>query len=366
MRDYARAFGRLLDAIKWSLLASIALISTAADIDGATATIFAGGGSKTTGPAVECRLADPFAIDFDSSGTAYICEMTNNRVIKVDAKGQLTQFAGTTRKGATGDGGPAREATLNSPHHLLVDRAGGLLIADSFNSKIRRIDLKTETITTFAGGTRGFSGDGGPMDQAQYTGIYCLALDPAGENLYLADLENRRVRAINLKTKIVRTAAGNGQRGIPPDGSEAASSPLVDPRAVAVAKDGSLYILERSGNALRVVDRSGRIRTVVGSGKAGPLTDATSPLQVTLRGPKHLCTDAESNVLIADSDNDAIRKYLPHENKVVLVAGTGKVGAQFDQNPSKTELNHPHGVNVDQHGVIYVCDSYNGRVIRIK
>jgi len=339
------------------LLGALAL-AQASRVCGATATVFAGSRE---------RLADPFSIGFDQNGNAFISEMTNNRVVKIDAQGKLTPFAGTTHKGASGDGGPATAAELNGPHHLIVMKNGDVLIADSFNAKIRRVDAATGVITTFAGSaTRGFGGDGGPATQAQFAGVYCLAVDPPQENLFVADLENHRIRAMNLKTKIVRTVAGNGQRGVPRDGSDAARSPLADPRAVAVAKNGVIYVLERSGNALRAVDRDGRIRTVAGTGRAGPFSDVSDPLAVTFRGPKHLCTDAAGDVLIADSDNDVIRKYLPGENKMIRVAGTGKRGSALSSDPLALELRQPHGVTVDASGRIYVCDSYNGRVFRIE
>ena len=94
----------------------------------ATLSVFAGGGSKESGPATECKLADPFAVDFDAAGNAYISEMTNNRLVMVDVSGQLRTFAGTTKKGYTGDGGPAKEATLDGPHHLLVMKNGDVLV----------------------------------------------------------------------------------------------------------------------------------------------------------------------------------------------------------------------------------------------
>lgn len=339
--------------------------------------LFAGGGSKATGPATECRLADPFAADFDSAGNTYICEMTNGRVLKVDSSGNLTVFAGTTRKGSAGDGGKATEAELNGPHHLTVSKNGDVFVADTWNGKIRRVDANTGIINTFAGtGKRGYSGDGGPAQSADFSGIYSLSFDRARENLYLADLENRRVRAVSLDTirlrggtvttGKVRLVAGNGQKGVPADGSDALASPLFDPRAVAVARSGDVYILERSGNALRVVDTKGKIRTVVGTGKAGGLTETTNPLEATLKSPKHLCVDKDDNVLIADSDNHAIRKFLPRENKLVLVAGTGKRGNALSADPLKTELNQPHGVAVDAQGRIYVADSSNSRVLRIE
>src|SRR5439155_15928271 len=136
-----------------------------------------------------------------------------------------------------------------------------LFIADTLNSRVRRIDAKTQDIFPFAGtGKRGFSGDGGPAAAAQFGNIYCIAFDIPRKNLYLADLDNRRIRAINLKTAIVTTVAGNGAKGVPQDGAEATRAPLVDPRAIALDSKGNLYILERSGHALRMVDPDGKIR----------------------------------------------------------------------------------------------------------
>ena len=125
------------------ILAVVFLLTGALRSGAATLTLFAGGGAKATGLATDCRLADPFAVDFDAQGNTYICEMTNNRIVKVDARGQLTVFAGTTKKGGAGDGGAAADAELNGPHHLIVAKNGDVLIADTWNWKIRRVDAKT-------------------------------------------------------------------------------------------------------------------------------------------------------------------------------------------------------------------------------
>ena len=354
--------------MKHSLLLSLAAaLATVHSATAATLTLFAGGGTNTSGPATECRLGDPFATEFDAQGNAYICELTGNRVLKVDTRGQLTTVGGTGQKGSSGDGGPSLSAQFNGPHHLIVDKNGDVLLADTWNWKIRRLDTRGR-ITTFAGtGKKAFGGDGGPASAADFGGIHSLAFDTAHENLYVLDLDNRRVRAIDLKTGMVRTVAGNGAKGVPADGSDAVSAPLVDPRAVAVARSGDVYVLERSGHALRVVDVKGKIRTVVGTGQPGGLTDTTNPLVATLRGPKHLCVDADDNVLIADTDNGVIRKYLPRENKLVLFAGTGKQAkGALGGDPLKTALNHPHGVSVDAQGRVYISDSYNGRVLRME
>jgi sugar lactone lactonase YvrE len=294
--------------------------------------------------------------------------MTGQRVRKVDAKGILTTIAGTGQKGDGGDGEAATKAQFNGMHSLAVTANGDLYLADTWNNRVRKIDAKTGVITTVAGtGQKGFSGDGGPAAKAQFGGIYCVALDPKGERLYLADLDNRRIRVVDLKSGTVNTVAGNGERGVPKDGADARSAPLVDPRAVAVDAKGNVYILERSGHALRVVDDKGKIRTVAGTGKAGATGDGGDARQATLNGPKHLCIDLEGNVLIADTENHLIRKYLPKEGKIVRVAGTGKKGADgVGGDPLKADLSQPHGVYMHPSGVLYISDSSNHRVLKIE
>jgi hypothetical protein len=76
--------------------------------------------------------------------------------------------------------------------------------------------------------------------------------------------------------------------------------------------------------------------------------------------------DSNQNVLIADSDNDVIRRYSPRGDQVVRVAGTGTRGAAFNPDPLQVELHQPHGVNVDRKGTVYICDSYNGRVLKLE
>ena len=206
-------------------------------------------------------------------------------------------------------------------------------------------------------GKAGFSGDGGPGDKAEFNGTFAIDLDRKGTWLYVVDLQNRRVRVVDLKSGIVRTFAGNGSQGAPEDGADAAASPLVDPRAVAVDSKGNLYILERRGNALRVVDRTGKIRTLIGPGKGA----------LTMNGPKHLCVDAKDDVIIADAENHRILKYTPRDGAVTVIAGTGQKGDRIDPaDPLRTELSRPHGVYVDRSGDLYVTDSYNHRILKMR
>jgi sugar lactone lactonase YvrE len=201
--------------------------------------------------------------------------------------------------------------------------------------------------------------------QARSAGPYCISLDSTGTALTIADL--RRVHAVDLATGRSRVAAGNGQKGVPPDGSIAVEAPLSDPRAAAVDRQGNLYILERGGHALRVVGRDGRIRTVVNaSGKKGAAGDGGPALAATLNGPKHLCIDRDDTVLIADAENHLIRRYVPATGKILRVAGSGQKGAAgLGGPPQQCELNRPHGVAVHRDGTLYIADSVNNRILKI-
>jgi DNA-binding beta-propeller fold protein YncE len=330
--------------------------------------IAGGGRGGDGGPAREAKLQMPFGVGLNRAGDLFIVEFTGHRVRKIDRKGVLSTIAGTGEKGYASDGGPATKAQFNSMHSLVIAPSGDLYIADTWNNRVRKIDARTGVISTIAGtGEKGYAGDGGPATKARFGGIYCVALDAKGERLYLADLDNRRIRVVHLATGLVETAAGNGERGAPKDGAEARRAPLVDPRAVAVDAKNNVYILERSGHALRVVDPAGKVRTVAGTGKKGLRGDSGDALRAEFNGPKHLCVDRNGDVLIADTENHVIRKYLPREGKVVRVAGTGRKGqAGLDGPPLKAELNQPHGVHAEPDGTIYIADSSNNRILKIE
>jgi sugar lactone lactonase YvrE len=330
--------------------------------------LVAGGGSEVENvPATRAKLVAPFGIDFDRAGNAYLVELTGGRVLKVDPNGTLMVLAGSGKKGDAGDGGPGRRATFNGMHSLAVLPDGTLLLADTWNNRVRRLDPKTGNVTALIGtGKKGYAGDGGPALAANFGGIYCVALSADRSKLLLTDLDNRRIRVVNLKTGTVALVAGNGKRGAPADGADAKTAPLIDPRAACFDSKGNVYILERAGHALRVVDPRGKIRTVAGTGKAGNTGDGGDARNATLNGPKHLCVDADDNVIIADTANHVIRKYTPADGKIVRIAGTGKKGPSgTGGDPLRTSFNEPHGVTI-RDGTLYIVDSLNGRVFRME
>jgi type 1 glutamine amidotransferase/DNA-binding beta-propeller fold protein YncE len=311
-------------------------------------------------------LVEPFAIDFDAKGRAYVAQMTGNRVSVVDTDGSVRVLAGTGAKGPAADDVALAEATFDGPHHLLLGPDGALYVADTFNNCVRRIDLVTRRVTRFAGtGARGFGGDGGPAKDAVFDGVFNIAF--RGKALYVMDLGNRRVRVVDLETGLVKTVAGSGAKGVPKDGGDTLTEPLVDPRAIALDPWGNLYICERAGHALRVVDAAGKIRTVAGTGERGYSGDGGDARFARLDGPKHLFAEANGDVLITDTENHAIRRYSPVSGTIRHVAGSGQPGAGGVPGPAaQSALNRPHGAHVHPRtGEIYVSDSANHRVTRI-
>ncbi|HEY6169790.1 MAG TPA: hypothetical protein VI454_17255 [Verrucomicrobiae bacterium] len=324
-------------------------------------TLVAGGEKDAVNiPATEAKLKEPFGTAFEGFENMFIIEMVSgNRLLKADRKGVLTHVAGTGKPGDGGDGGPALQAQFNGPHNLAVLPDGNVLIADTWNGRVRKVDVKSGKVSTLPG----YGVDG---KQARSNGPYCIALNSTGTKLYIADL--RRVHMLDLNTGKLKVIAGNGQKGKPQDGAVATEAPLVDPRAVAVDHGDRVYILERNGNALRYVNPLGRIRTVVNaSGAKGNTGDDGEALAATMNGPKHLCVDLDDNVIIADAENHVIRAYMPGTGKMVRVAGTGKKGnAGVGGDPLQCELNRPHGVVVHPlTGELYITDSYNNRVLKI-
>ena len=304
------------------------------------------------------QLHSPFGVDFDAAGNMYLVELEGGRVHKLDTAGVLSTIAGDGSKNYTGDGGPAAKATFNGMHNIAVTPAGDLYIADSWNHCVRKIDAQTGMISTIAGtGKAGFAGDGGEATKAQFNFLMCVSLNTTNDKLYVADLKNFRIRMIDLKTKLVSTVAGNGKKGVPQDGSVATESPLVDPRAVAVDSKNNVYVLERSGNALRVVSADGKIKTVVGTGKRG--TTIGKGLETELGSPKHLAIDASNHVIIADENNRRILKYDPGKEEVRILLGKGA-------NKPNRGLSKPHGVCVHADGTIYIVDTGHHRILSLK
>ncbi len=296
-------------------------------------------------------LEYPFGVDFDTAGNMIIVEyVPQGRVFKHTSTGELTVLSGGG-KGYAGDGGPMADARYNGLHNLAITGDNTIYLSDTFNHSVRRIDTQGVVHAVAGNGKAGFAGESGPALQAQFNESYCVSLNAAKDTLYVTDLRNLRIRAIDLATQTIRTVAGNGEKGVPKDGAMATESPLAEPRAAALDGKGNLYIVSRGGNALRVVKPDGKIYTVAGDGKKG---DEDGPgAKARLNGPKHLCCDDAGRVYIADDQNHKIRLYDPKTGRVSTLLGGGTF-----------KLNRPHGVTFYK-GSLYVADSWNHRILKV-
>jgi trimeric autotransporter adhesin len=226
-------------------------VDPSGDVTVIAGTLGFAGHSGDGGPAVNATLETPWDVAVDLSGNVYIS--VGNRIRKVDTSGVITTIAGTGVKGFSGDGGPATEAQVARPSGVAVDEAGNVYFIDQGNGRIRRIDTHG-TITTVAGPGEGsgcFSGDGGPATEAQFCGPEHLWVDSHG-NLYIADTYNRRVRKIDTN-EIITTVAGNGEAGPAHDGVRATNETLSKISGVAIGPDGALYVADSGHNRVRKV-----------------------------------------------------------------------------------------------------------------
>ena len=316
------------------------------------------GFSGDGGPATKAELDNPFGIVRGPDGAFYYCEYTGQRIRRIGKDGTITTIAGTGQVGFTGDGGPALEATFNKPHELRFDTFGDLYIVDMVNHAVRKIDMKTGMITTIAGtGQPGYGGDGGPAVKAQFKQPHSIQFGPEGD-LYICDIGNHVIRKIDMKTATISTFAGTGKAGDTPDGSPIAGTPLKGPRSLDFDREGNLWLATREGNQVFKFElKAGKIHHIAGTGKGGFTGHGGPALEATLSGPKGISVDASGNVWLADCESHSIRMIDARSGRIELIAGTGKKGDGADGDPLKCEMGRPHGVYADADGGIYIGDS---------
>jgi len=385
------------------------------------------GYSGDGGPAAKAELDNPVAVAVDSSGNLYIADMDNQRIRFVNTgtkpvtvanvavqPGDIATVAGAGTQGYSGDGGPTIHAELNNPNGVAVDGSGNLYIADTDNQRIRLANTATHAATvasvtiqpgnvaTVAGnGTLSYGGDG---EQAVGASLYDpedVAFGPGG-SLYVADLDNQRIRVVNTGNELVTVAnvavrpgtiatiAGVGTQGYSGDGGPAAKAELYNPVSVAADGSGNFYIADLDNQRIRFVNagtkpvtvanvtvQPGNIATVAGAGSQGYSGDGGPALKAELNNPNGVAVDASGNLYIADTDNQRIRfvnigskpitvaNLTVQPGEIATVAGTGRKGYSGDGgSPAGAEFHFPIGLAVDHSGNLYIADT-NNDVIRV-
>lgn len=272
-------------------------------------------------------LPDMWAMANDASGNLYLA--TTHKVLEISAAGVVSTVAGTGGFGDTGDGGPANKATFEFLTGIAVDGAGNIYVADSETNRIRKISAADGSISAFAGtGKTGYFGDNGPAASAMLNLYYSypapMAVDAHG-NVYIGDFGNSVVRMVN-SSGLITTVAGTGKFGGPVNGAAAKSSMLSSPYGLTLDSLGNLYIVAALYSAIYRVDTSGTIQQISGGGSAAPADGLLATASAGFSGGG-IRADANLDLYVADPSGMIARKLVYNSPLgVSIVSGNNQSG----------------------------------------
>lgn len=319
--------------------------------------------SREIGRTAETDRPFPGGVTTDTGGNIYIAESSNHRILRMEAStGTISALAGTGTEGYSGDGGPANEAELSYPTDAAIDADGDIYIADAGNNRIRKVAASTGIITTVAGnGDVGYNGDMQVATEAELSHPVRVAVGPGGD-IYIADAGNNRIRKVAASTGMITTVAGNGSAGYNGDAQPAIAAEIESPAGLALDGEGNLYVADEGNNRIREIAAStGMIATVAGNGSAGNSGDGGLATSAKLDHPSGVTVDASGIVYMADEGNCRIRKVTG--TTIEAIAGSGVCGDSGDGGPAtEAQLSHPEDVQVGISGNIYIADTGGGRI----
>lgn len=336
------------------------------DNAGIITTVFGTGTNANTGDGLLGRQAAvaPFGLAMDRlRGRLYVADRRHHVVRMLDENGIARTVAGVGTAGYTGDNGPARQARLNNPMGIAVARDGTLYVSDNGNDVVRRIDT-SGIITTLAGtGLRGFSGDGGPARAATLNGPSGVAVDSLGQ-VFVADDYNNRIRRIDLDGKI-QTVAGQGIFGDVNAGIDALSATLYDPYDSEFDPRGRLLLADTVNSRVIRVEEDGTIKVLAGTGPGTYTNNGGSAVDVTFGAVSGIAVDALERIYVADPLSHRVLRF-EEDGGVETVAGTGVAGFGGDGGlATQAQLNTPFNVAIDPAGRVIIVDQGNARIRRI-
>ena len=305
-------------------------------------------------------MNNPGGIAVDAAGDIIVADSLNNVIRKIDPSGEISTVAGTGYAGFSGDGGPATAAHLNSPAGIYIDGAGSIYCADKNNNRIRKIDASGKITTVAGNGSPRYAGDGKQAVHASIKLPEGVARDTSG-NMYIADTGNSRIRKVNARGTI-STYAGRRAAGFSGDGGAAVKARLNGPKGVALDGLGDLYVADTKNNRVRVINANGVIKTAAGNGSAAYSGDGGQAVSASLDKPASVLF-SKGALIIGDTANSAVRTVdssRRHQHACRKRHG-GLIG-RFYHRRRNASLNNPVGIGADVKGNLYISDSRNGRV----
>ncbi|MEM7030952.1 MAG: hypothetical protein AAF629_15410 [Chloroflexota bacterium] len=339
---------------------------------GIVTTIFGGTTVHDDEPANHAFLCGPGSLSVGPNGHIYIADVWNQRVRAIDPQtGIIYAVAGNGARAYGGDNGPAMDAYLGNPHDVSVDAQGRVVIADTRNGRLRRVEADG-TIRTICGTTLPWDGDQGLWDKGDYgpavsaslVSVEAVTHAPNGD-IYLGDGIGR-IRKIEAETGIITTVAGVGQSGYSGDGGLATQAKIGFPSAICLDQDGNLYFSDRVNHIVRKVDTAGIITTIIGNGQAGFSPDGTPAHQAFLDTPWGLALSTNGTLYVSDSKNNRVRR-LTIEGTLETVAGCAIPGdTSAGVLATQASLNEPHGLAFYGGDILLISDHFNNRIKVVK
>ena len=303
----------------------------------------------------------PAAIAYDAGGNLYIADSGRNQVFEATLGGALLVVAGTGTQGYGGDGGAATAAQLNGPGGVAVGPNGTIYIADTGNARVRAVT--SGVVATLAGTGQGaFGGDGGVPAHASFRAPASLALDGHG-GLLICDTADHRVRRAGLGPGgLMSTIAGTGVQGYGGDGGPATAAELDLPGGMAVAGDGRVFIADTHNRQVRVISATGLITVYAGDGTQGSGGDGGPAVSAQLREPRGLAMASDGTLWIGDGGSRRVRQ-VGVDGTITTLAGTGLEGAGAEGDlAAATPFRTPRALAVSTFGLPAIGDTLNGTV----
>ena len=298
--------------------------------------------------AIDAPLYQIPSLNTDTSGRVIFADPGNHVVLHINSDGTISVIAGNGLGGFSGDGGPARSASLNRPSDAVMDSAGNLYIYDEFNHRIREVTPDGLIHTILGNGENSETGDGGPALGATVGFGDRLAIDSAGR-LYISN--QCQIRRIT-KDGIVAVFAGNTSCGHAGDGRPALQASM-NPSGMAFDTSGNLYFTEPGQNYVRKIGTNGVVSTIAGG--------ADTPY------PHSIVVDKTGDVFFSVVNSFVVRRVTPGGTDSIVAGVAGKFGYSGDGGPApKANLFFPQGLALDGSGNLYIADAGNFRVRRVR